>query len=69
MKLAPTTTRAEIEALLRSQSELVYGTERTQAIAGSIEHLATMLEAIVQRELDLTDSPPDTRGIPERRNI
>lgn len=66
MKLGPSTTRSEIEALLRSQSELVYGPDRTQELASQIEHLSTMLEEIAQRELDLTDSPPDTRGIPDR---
>jgi hypothetical protein len=66
MKLDPTINRAEIETLLKQQSELVYGTDRTIELAGQIEHLSIMLEEIARRGLDLTAAPPDTSGIPER---
>ena len=66
MKLDPTVSREDIKALLTSQSELVYGAERTGDLAGQIEHLATMLAEIAEREIELTGPPPDTSGIPER---
>lgn len=66
MKLDPTITRETIETLLLSQSELVYGAERTQEIAHQITHISTMLEEIAHSELDLRDAAPDTRGIAER---
>lgn len=64
MKLDPSTTQVEIEALLRSQSELVYGSSRTLELSGQIEHLSTMLAEIARRPLDLTGLPPDISGIP-----
>jgi hypothetical protein len=63
MKLDPAITQAEIEALLRSQSELVYGMPRTQELTSQIEHLSTMLAQISHRELDLTGLAPDTSGV------
>jgi len=66
VKLDPAISREDIKTLLTSQSELVYGTERTGDLAGQIEHLATMLAEIAGREIELTGPPPDTSGIPER---
>lgn len=63
MKLDPATTQKEIEALLRNQSQLVYGADRTQELSSQIEHLSTMLAEIARRELDLTGLPPDISGI------
>lgn len=64
MKLDATTTQAEIEALLRSQAELVYGVQRIQELSIQIEHMSTMLAEVASRELDLTGPAPDTSGIP-----
>ena len=64
MKLDPATTQTEIEALLRSQSESVYGADRTLELSSQIEHLSVMLTEIARRPLDLTGPPPDISGIP-----
>lgn len=66
MKLDPTTTQADIEALLRSQSELVYGSARTAELGGQIEHLSTMLAEIARWEIDLRGPAPDISGIREQ---
>jgi hypothetical protein len=66
VQLDPGMTASDIEQHLKVQSERVYGHERTQEISGQIEHLSRMLSEILHRELDLTDTPPDTRGISER---
>lgn len=66
MKLNPAITQSEIETLLRSQSELVYGADRTLELAGQIEHLSAMLTEIARRELDFTGPAPDISGIAER---
>ena len=66
MKLDPTLHHEEIDALLYSQAEAVYGPERADELVGQIELLATMLAELARRELDLRDAPPDTSGIVER---
>jgi hypothetical protein len=66
VKLDPAISREDIKALLASQSEMVYGAERTGELAGQIEHLASVLAEIAGREIELTGPPPDTSGIPER---
>ena len=66
MKLDPTISQEEINALLTSQAEGVYGAERVGELTIQIEHLAVMLAEIARRELDLRDAPPDTSGIVER---
>lgn len=66
MKLDPTVTAEDIESILKQQSELVYGTERTGEIAQSIGQLAVMLARLANRGLDLRDAPPDTSGIVDR---
>ncbi len=66
MKLDPSTTQGEIQALLRSQSELVYGAERTVELSDQIEHLSAMLSEIARRTLELTGPAPDTSGVPNR---
>lgn len=65
MKLDPTTTQAEIEALLRSQAELVYGASRTEELSSQIEHLSSMLAEVARRELDIRGSAPDVSGLPD----
>jgi hypothetical protein len=66
MKLDPSITPEEIEALLLNQSGQVYGPERTGELAGQIGQLAVMLARLANRELDLRDAPPDTSGIVDR---
>ncbi|MBA2451877.1 MAG: hypothetical protein H0V47_01800 [Chloroflexia bacterium] len=68
MKLDPTTTQAEIKAVLRNQSDLVYGAQRTQELASQIEHLSTMLAEVIRRPLDLTGPAPDSSGILSERS-
>ena len=66
MKLDPKITQADIEALLRSQSELVYGADRTVELSSQIEHLSVMLTEIASRELDLRGPAPDISGLPDK---
>ena len=63
MKLDPQLSSDDITTLLVSQSEQIYGTERTKELRGQIEQLAFTLAELAGRELDLRGPAPDTSGI------